>query len=282
MVLLSMVSIIFFFLGSVFRIITPSRIVAYKWGGERTCYSFYDLYYEAYYGINSIVSFLARKNTGIYTEPPMYVFELCTAIAAEYSFSKQPRVIVLIILVITVLTCMATTGVMFLVIFFALILTTKKGNGKFHSYRLLLIPVVISIGMIILLDLFETKLTAGNSATIRLNHMVTAFNMWLEKPVFGYGFGNEALFESRALYKQGASVGLPLFLALSGLFSFSLYFFPFVSNLTLCIKKNKRHLVFLISNFVLFFMTSVNYTPIFCLFIAFLLAGEKTMINEVI
>lgn len=277
---LCLVSLVFYLIGTVFRLMPATSVVRYKWGFDCNCNSWFNIYYESYYGRSSILDFLPRKNTGLYPEPPMYMIVVGLAIAAEMSFSDKPRRFPLIIEVITLISIMSTTGLLFLVLIMV-VLFMVTGRRR-QTLKVLAFPVVVLIAIIVILEIFNSKyssLTGEESMGIHIDHMMTAFKLWLEHPVFGIGYGMSDVFERAANYHQGASIGLPLFLAYSGLWTGLLYFIPLIRSILYSIKFNGKYLYFVLGSFFLLFTTSVNYLPIMFLIFGFIIM-DKPMNNK--
>lgn len=270
-VIICLVSLIFYVTGSLLRIVPATGITRYKWTWDFQCKNWFNLYYEAYYGNTSMVSFLPRKNTGLYTEPPMFVIMICMAMAGELSFVKMPRKKYIIIFIITIFSTMSTTGLLFLIMSIV-ILIFNAGQGKRSSViKIMVFPLIILITFFVLAEIMNQKMgtmTGENSVNIRMDHLLTSFRLWAENPIFGIGYGQSNMFEQSSSYQQGASVGLPLLLAYSGICGFSVYLIPFIRALFIGLKSNHKYLYFVLGSFLLLLLTSVNYLPIMILITA--------------
>lgn len=65
----------------------PGKTTAfYKWGGDRTVGSYFNLYFETYtpnYLLQILLGHTVYRNTSIFPESPMFAYVLCLALAKE-------------------------------------------------------------------------------------------------------------------------------------------------------------------------------------------------------
>ncbi len=274
---ISVISLVFYISGSILKILKPTGITTYTWTWNIRCNNWYNLYYESYYGRISTLPFLSRKNTGMYTEPPMFMVFVCTALSAELSFIKKPRKTMLLVLSLTLGTIMSTTGYICLILFIGLFIMLS-GKGKvIKILKMLILPVIIMLVYVFVSKLYMEKINteAGNeSGSIRINHMITAFQIWLRNPLFGIGYGQTEAFIEASDNSFGSSIGLPLFFAFSGAWMGLLLLIPYTLAVIKSIHNNRRHLYFLFGMFFVLFLTAVNYLPIMICFMAMVLSGR--------
>ena len=265
------VSLVFYIMASLLKIIPPTGMTKYKWTWDFQCKNWFNLYYEAYYGNTSIASFLPRKNMGLYTEPPMFVIMVCIAMAGELSFVEIPRKKYIIVFIVTIFSTMSTTGYLFIIMSIVIFIFNIDRGKRSSAIKMIVFSLIILMAAFVIIEIMNQKMgteIGENSVNIRLDHLLTSFSLWAENPIFGIGYGQIDLFEQSSSYQQGASVGLPLFLAYSGICGFSVYFIPFIRAMFLSLKDNHRYLYFVVGSFLLLFLTSVNYLPIMILIIA--------------
>lgn len=278
-VVLCVISLVFYVLGTILKVLPPTGVTRYTWTWDLQCKNWYNMYYEAYYGRASMFSFLPRKNTGIYTEPPMFMIMVCLALAGEFAFVEKPRKIIIGILLITLITIMSTTGYIFVILFILLYIIKLENGKRSIALRMLVFPLVCLVGGVVVLEIMNAKIgTAGgeNSVFIRSDHLLTAYRLWEEKPFLGIGYGQSEEFMKSSAYHQGASVGLPLFLAYAGIWGILLYIIPFIKSLYISIRYNLRFIYFVLGTFTLLFLTSVNYLPIMIIVLSMLITYERT------
>ena len=272
-----LIALFFYVTGTVLKMIPPNGKVAYKWEMEYTADSWYHVYYEAYYGEDSVFAFLPRKNTGLYTEAPMFMVYICLAIAGELAFCRKPRKSLIAITVLTVCTTMSATGLIFLALIFFIWFYRTKFIQERKILKYLVIPLFICLALVAVIWIYNRKASVSTetaSIAIRMDHMLTAFRLWLRSPLFGLGVGTSDLLIKESGYNQGMSVGLPVFLAESGILVFSIYGYAFISSIVKSLRENKNLLYFSLGTFVLLFLTAVSYTPIMTCIICCLLTGQ--------
>lgn len=278
-VVLSIISLVFYLLGTILKALPPTSVTNYTWTWELQCKNWYNMYYEAYYGRTSMFSFLPRKNTGIYTEPPMFMIMVCLALAGEFAFVEKPRKFIISTLLITLITIMSTTGYIFVILCILLYILRLESGKRSIALRILIFPLLCLIGGVVVLEIMNTKIgtaSGENSVFIRSDHLLTAYRLWIEKPILGIGYGQSELFLKSSVYHQGASVGLPLFLAYAGIWGMLLYLIPFIKSLYMSIRFNLKFIYFVLGTFTLLFLTSVNYLPIMIIVLGMLITYERT------
>lgn len=269
--LMAMISLVLYFVGSIFKIIEPSRIAMYMYDGKyRYCNTYFGLQYESQG--SQWLSFLGVKyrNCGFFIEAPMYNVLLCIAMAFELSNQKRKNIIT--ILSITILTTMTTTGLVFLLSMIGVGFFTERKNNSLQLLKLLLFPIIIIIlflGFNILMSIKLQDVSGEASVSIRSDHLFAFMKMWIHRPLFGYGYMNADAFYKFSNYKQGYSVGLPALLGFSGVFVFLIYFVPFIRNTLYAFKNNREKLFFWIGSFICLLLTAVAHHPISIMIICY-------------
>ena len=266
MLVIAVLSLFFYLFGTVLGILRPSGVAHFQYAGQiRTCNTYYRLFYEAQSlrGISYLGSNI--RNCGIFIEAPMFNVLLCFAFIVEITYRKNIRKSVLVIFVLAILTTWTTTGYLFLIVMVAAkILQAKKGS-IWNTAKLMSIPLIGLIAIYVILTILENKITSSASGSasvsVRLDHMIAYLKMFISRPLFGYGYGNQAAFYELATYDQGYSVGLIAFLGRYGIFVFLLYIVPWLRMLLYSLRKG-RYLYYCMGSFVCLFLTAVVYQPI--------------------
>ncbi|MCI1479667.1 MAG: hypothetical protein LKH29_02100 [Eggerthellaceae bacterium] len=271
------ISLFFFVFGSVLAFVAPTGSVSFNWETDRVTRSFYSLYYEAQ-AIN-FFGYSGARNTGVFTEAPMFNFVLCLALLSNTVFTKG-NAAKSILLVATILSTFSTTGyfVIALVVVHALFLS--KSNSKIISaLKYISIPIVVGVGIYALFLLFGTKSDTG-SYGVRSDHLIGCVNLFFSTFPFGTGFGNDDAFYAVFSYDQGLSIGVMYLLAQGGIFSLILYGGPTVSALIAALRsRNFSYLLFQLAFFWLVFLTQVTTQPMFWIFV-FLLAKYQYLSTD--
>lgn len=184
----AIVSLFFWILGSQLNIISYTFVVPNIWGTERFIPTYYGLYFETQEvltissGTESTV-----RNSGIFNEAPMYNMMLCTALAVELFIREHISKFRVIVLVCTIFTTYSTTGYIFLIMVSVLILLTNK---KMTNRRLLIIlfPFILGGGYYMTSKVLESKKDTGEGSYIsRGSDILRCIDVGLENPILGVG-----------------------------------------------------------------------------------------------
>lgn len=257
--IIAAVSLFFWMFGAMMGIIKPTKYYVYSWSIVSRVPSYYGLYFD---GVPKYRNFnLFAKNCGIFPEPPMFMVPLCAALGFQtfylpHNLRKQ------ILLIITILTTVSTTGFLVLILFFGyqwLFSIDKKGGRLKRLIRITsAIPVAIIL-ILVIAFLLTSKSTTG-SFSVRNDHLNGCMNAFLHSGFMGIGFtGNTRILVGYYRYEQGTSVGLPYLLAAGGIELGALFVIPFIYSITISVKKEDRErLILSIMYFIIYFMTAIT------------------------
>jgi len=277
MTAMAIISLILFFAGTVFNIISPSRIASYEYYNQtRSCNTYFGLQYEAQ--ASQALSLFKYRNCGFFIEAPMYNILLCFALAAELAFSVRVRKKVVLALVVTILTTLTTTGLVFLIVMMVTAVLSAEKGKQTQLIKVIIVPLALLLGLIAILTFIESKtssVSGSASMSIRMDHMVSFLKMWIDHPIFGVGYKNMDVFFEYANYDQGYSVGLPALLGMYGILMFMVYMLPWIQGVFNSFRSRRCHLFFFFGTFVCFFLTAVINHPIMLLTMAFQIAGNR-------
>ena len=111
-----------------------------------------------------------------------------------------------------------------------------------------------------------------DSYAMRADDLVTAFRLFLKRPIIGYGFYNTSVFTEVSFYHGGNSNGLLTMMYTTGLLGVAFFVYPFIRNIIATSKKIDRR----IEMTFFFFVIAINFTePIYALpIMMFILARE--------
>ena len=280
--IIAAISVFFWLFGSVLHLI-PKSPIYYYWGREYPYrgYSYFFLYFEnPVQASGSII-----RNTGIYTEAPGYVTRLMVALCIEmFYFSKRPHKIRMIILLIAMMSTLSSKGLIILIYFIGVrwffYSELKFKMNKFVHLCIILVAIVI--GSVAIKWILQAELSTSSSSMTRYDHMRSGIITWLQHPLFGAGYCNDKAISLNHLYSntpEGASMGIPTFLAEGGLFLFLFYIcssFPAFRYA----KRNKRKkdmLLFFIALLIEWFISNIANTTIM---MAIICLGYCTIHNK--
>ena len=267
LILISVVSLFFYLLGTVLNVIPCTEIVYSDWAGTYFP-SWYNVYFEAQ----------PFRNCGIYPEGPMYNYCLVVALFAEYFLLNRNRWKI-IILVITILTSTSTTGIFALLGLVLLHVLSKLHEGSMSPIKTALTILGIIATFIIVIyigsDVLEMK-SQTDSYADRSTHIKNALNTFQQNVFLGSGYGKNGVGSSNSLFIILADGGIWMSL----LFGFSLIIWPFLQLLKGKYKFVGMYLLY----FCTFAITIVLYTNMSLLIVAYpistLLTEFKTKYYE--
>ena len=265
MVIVAIVSLLFYFLGSVFNIIKPSGIATFLYDGTyRTCKTYYGIQYEAQTA--QTVTILGRyRNCSFFIEAPMYCAMLLYALFSEIAFRTEIRKFNVIVLTVAIVTTLTTTGIIVIVALIIVRILTADSITRNSYIKIIAIPGLFLIGILVFEYVLQFKLSSSagiGSYNVRLDHMIACLKMWLRRPFFGYGYDADDVFYGFTRYRQGMSIGLLDFLARFGVLSFFLYIIPWGVCVYITVKRKDKRIYYLVGSFITLFMTAIAERPI--------------------
>lgn len=282
MCVLAIISLFFYFLGPVLNIVKPTGIEDVNWGGIKSNYSYYNMFFtrqrEVFLG-NRIF-----RNTGIFTEGPMYSLSLTISLAIEVFLIKNEKKSKKIILLFTIITTISTTGIIISCLIIFLDYINKKNKTTIIRYiKILFLPILILILVIISIYFYNQKADTSSYNT-RIDDYIASYSAWKQKPIFGNGYGSsdeiKKYMSSFRDGNKGLSNSIMVVLAQGGIIMLFFYFYTIVKVLRY--KKDKYIVEFLIIMVLLFVTTIFLYMPmlIYFLAIAYSLPLKSKILNK--
>ena len=153
---------------------------------------------------------------------------------------------------------------MFILFFVIYILTRIKENDfKIIFFQLLFLLFISLTVILLMIKNNQGEKGSYNSLTIRLYDMFIALKLFIQKPIFGYGFEAQDVFMELQGFDRGCSNGIASCLYITGLWGIIFNFYPFI------LKKDKTLILYL---YLIFYFIS-NMTEPFILqpFMTFIL-----------
>lgn len=285
---IAIASLMFWLFGSILSFIKPSGVVYSDWSGTniaKKCINYYYVYFETQRSdAGGFLSSLLVRNSAIFTEAPMASFHFTLALIIECFLTSKPRKKTVYLLAITIISTIATTGLVILLVLLAKYWLTKKSKNS--SVQLLKYPVIIlgSIACIFIInELIVTKLDSS-SGSVRIDDYKVCFKVWLQHPLFGCGVGNndyiKSFMDSWRRTNQGLSNSLGQILAQGGILLFFFYILCIIRGLIRSIKKKQKNQFWFFLLFVLIFsITVVSYNLIVVVVLLWMVENIKTEVN---
>lgn len=260
--LLSIVSLLFWIL----RILgmNYNSFIQMDWGGVRDVPGLFKIQFFPQ-GSVTFLGISMLRNSGIFSEAPMYSFVLSVSLIANLFLDTDSKLIdyKTVIIGIAIITTTSTTGLLILIISLLLkFYLQAPTSGK--VFVIAMIPLAIYIIEFVITAKIENM---SGSVNIRLDDIQAGYKAWLQHPLLGNGLDNTysiKLFMDQArlgLYgNDGISSGLMSMLARGGLiFSTLLFFLPVFSFS----KKSIKNLFFSICFGIMFVVSIVDRTYLF-------------------
>ncbi|MDO0824926.1 O-antigen ligase family protein [Desulfosporosinus nitroreducens] len=283
--LLSVVSIILWYLGSISGIFNTNSGVIIQWGSEKMVYGYWGMQYNLQYDTTFGIQFY--RNSSIFCEAPMFNLWLNIALATEIFLKKKVSRIRVIILCVAILTTMSTTGIIFCILCFGLNywnnIEKRKRKMRYVLYSTLFI--LIPVAIIAIQNVMELK--AGTlSFAMRMQDYIAGVRVWIENPIFGCGLGNlTPLYQySYALAGNiGYSNSVFAVLATGGIWMSVLYYVPLFAMVLIGKKANNGLFDFGICCLYLFITTIFFARFISAVLISlglFMLLNRNVLVSE--
>lgn len=254
--IIAVLSVFFWLLGSILHWITPNKLVELSWGQyDRLISSYHNIYFETQMS-NSV-----WRNSAVFTEAPMAALNFLLALALSVFFydNKKNKNMFIIILIIAGLTTLSVTMYIGIIILFFLKFIEKSSiNKKANIIKYLLSVVVLPIIIILINKLFNAKLNTQSGADRSLDY-INSFLAWQNSPIFGQGInaitnGGEKVINGFIIENYGYSSSFTKILGDGGIYLLALIILAIVLSLrTSWINKDKS-LLFLTIIVVYLFM----------------------------
>lgn len=250
-------------------IIHATGSTAIDWGGFKLVSNVYNIQFFPQLPVNFLGHVMPR-NTGIFTEAPMFAYVLTIALIIHLFLEKNEKLIDItgIILVIAIFTTTSTTGVILAIFAYFLKVYSNLTGYKKTVIFFFLIIVIFAVYVIL-----ESKFTSmADSASLRVDDFRAGFKALRVSPLLGNGLvkGGDVIRmfmqPNRVLLygNDGFSSGLFYSLARIGILgTFAYILFPIL----VFANKNYSYFCFSLVFFMLFVFTTVFYSYLFLFFV---------------
>lgn len=189
--LLAVISLYFWFMGEVFKLIEPNGYVEMAWGGQTIAKGYYRIHFAFQLDTTFFPDAFLFRNSGIFSEAPMFNLWLDLAVAIELFIRPKASKLRLIVLAVTVFTTLSVTGILFLVLCVGL-----KAFAHMHSLNkwqtcllIILAMVVIPLLSVLVIRSMSMKMDTV-SYEMRLSDYGGGVRLWMDHPLLGAGYGS--------------------------------------------------------------------------------------------
>lgn len=283
--ILAVISLFYWFLGEVFKVIKPNGYVDITWGNFSTVKGYHGIHYAFQLDTTFFPDAYLYRNSSIFTEAPMFNLWLDIALAIEIFLKPKTSKLRATILVITVFTTLSVTGILFLVLCVVLsaLLRIRHMNKAQACVFILLAVVVIPLLAAAVITSFNLKVDT-RSYEMRLADYVDGFLLWMDHPVFGAGFANLHNLQAYNTFGVlGFSNSVMAVLGTGGLWMALLYYIPHVGLMVPRATGSKKIACFGVCMMYLFITTIFFARFIGMVMIIFgytVIAGSKYLRDE--
>ena len=293
MCIIALISLYFWFFGSILHYIQPTGKIYADWGGLYNYPSYHNLYFERQF--LTFMGIKVLRNMGIFLEGPMYSSCLVIAIASELFLSDDlkyyedyntnykylhnfkrlfyPKTLILILTLFTTLT---TTGyIMLIVMIFLLILINNPRNQQIKLLKYVFTIFIAIIAFYLAYMIFLDKSVTMSWKT-RSDDYIAGFRAWMRSPVWGNGFGNlyAVVTQYMSSFRHdnlGFSNGIFVVLIEGGLVFISIYLIPVITCMYNSIKQSKTGIAaFTVVVMIEFSVAVIHYEFLMMLMLALL------------
>lgn len=272
MVLLAIISLIYWVFASNLGVIQPTIWIPNGWvGHERLIPAYHFLYYETQEA--AFMGYATVRNSGMFEEAPMYNMVLCTALSIEVFIRPRFSRFRTLVLFVTILTTFTTTGFIFLTILISWLLYQFFGD-KFRPLMIVLVPLLFfSMYMASSFIIEDKKSDSGEGSLIsRMRDIENCIDIGLDYPLLGQGlFTNKLTEEDGGSSAYGYSNSLFTLFADGGIYTALLYLFglliiPFQYYFN---SNDTKWPLAMFMYFLLFAFTASQYKLLTLLFLAY-------------
>lgn len=271
-VFLAVLSLIFWMLGCVMNVLSPSGSVQINWGQVKYVDSFFGLHFITQID-NSFASGIVR-NSGIFCEAPMFNLWLDIALSIEFFLKDNIKKWRVAVLIVTILSTTSTTGIIFVLLCatlkYYLSMENKMMRKRVIPIIVLLFCVPYGISIVQMALSYKEK---TSSYLIRMQDYVAGLTVWKAHPLLGSGFGNTYSLYHYILTSQAGNVGfsnsITAILGTGGLWNFLIYILSITTPIVKKYAGKKSKVCFMICFAFLTVTTSFYARFIFVVFISY-------------
>ena len=218
--------------------------------------------YKNYYGLfyNYHVFFPARIS-GIFWEPGVNQIYANLALYLYIRLNKRKKIHLVLLLTEIVFTRSMMGYIVSTVLLLVLIM--ERGWLKGRNWRLALILFgTVSLILVIALFLYKKETTGTgylDSYTMRSYDLVLGLKIFLERPIFGFGYMNTDVFHNASIYNGGSSNGLLTWMYTTGIAGLLFALFPFFADMR---NRNSKERLLQLSWIIIILLFNIG-EPIF-------------------
>lgn len=258
-VVISTISLFFYFFGSLLDVIKPTGGTIIEWGNIKNVDTYFLMHFDIQ--IDKIFSIKLIRNTSIFTEAPQYALHLLISLFSTLFYNKKVNKFKILIILSSILSSLSTTAIL-LGIFLIIIKYIKKINKS--NIKILLIPFILGIGCYFAVTIFIDK-TTTSSYSIRLDDIRAVLSAIEERYIIGIGFANNGdvleYMSSFRSYNTGLSSAFLIVLLNGGIYFSIFYLLPLILAFIKSVRRKEKDItLFVVMQFIFYFNIAYQYT----------------------
>lgn len=239
MLVLTILSLTVWFIGSVLHLIPFNSFVHINWGRDKIINGYFGLQYDVAmdttYGITDFY-----RNQSLFTEAPMFSLWLCIALSTEVFLTERISKVRCAIFVAGILSAISTAGIIFCMLVLILLYFEEISKGKAIRKAILsfLLIALIPFGIYIAQIIYNYK-SSTLSFAWRMQDYVTGWKVFMENPLFGTGFGIiDSVISKQSITLAGYSNSVTALIGTGGLWITALFILSLVGYFTFRDRNN--------------------------------------------
>ncbi|MBE6924171.1 MAG: hypothetical protein E7466_02880 [Ruminococcaceae bacterium] len=196
MCILAVVSLFFWISGEVLGLIQPNGYVNITWGNFNVVKGYYGIHYAFQYDTTFFPDQHLLRNSGIFSEAPMFNLWLNLAVAIELFLKPRASKLRIVLLAVTIVTTLSVTGILFLVLCVLLFAISHiRSMNKLQTCMMVLMALVVLPVLAYVVYHSMTLKVDTDSYEMRISDYSDGIQLWMDYPIFGAGFGNLVAFK---------------------------------------------------------------------------------------
>lgn len=243
--ILAVISLVFWYLAVIAKTIEPNMYIPITWGNFTYAEGFYGFHYAFQLDTTFFPNEFIYRNSGIFAEAPMFNLWLDFSLAIEMFLREKTSKFRVILLIVTILTTMSVTGIIFVALCLVLSAMVHFKEMKRLNKGLLMILGMVTIPALFIV-LVESLTLKGDTQSfeMRLSDYIGGIRLWIDYPLFGAGFGNLKALQPYVYTPDGAfgfSNSIMAVLSTGGAWMAVVYYVPYLAMLFPGVTGSKKY-----------------------------------------
>ena len=271
---------------ALFHLNLPYQVFQNDWLHAHNNY-FYLLYDHAGLSGQIFGPFMVSRNEGIFTEPGVFAVLLDLELLIYYFTDFKKQKWHLIIILVALLSTISTTGLGLAILIIGFeALVNNKIRDRFSKVTIFLIG--FTTAFVVIVWLLDQKLThATASFDWRFYDWISGIELFIKKPLLGWGYRNHFIFEQLMLNRYGLARGntnsISSVLYQLGIMGSMIYIVPLLCVNKMLKKQNriqKRRFFFTVICIVLIVMSEPIIDSALLILILGYVYSKQILINQ--